>query len=117
MGSTWSRLRAEQSKEDDLLLSSQHFTATFVLMPSAQMPEHAVRAAYPVCRSHSTAAVRRLLFCFGQFSQGCSGPHSALGTFVDMQFETLEPHPAHGWIPLVLLPLSLGIWESMCLHV
>lgn len=34
MGSTWSRLRAEQPQEDDLL-SSQHLMATFVFGTNA----------------------------------------------------------------------------------
>lgn len=57
----------------------------------------------------------RLLFCLGQFLQGSSGLPSALGPFLDEQLKALEPHPAHGMLLLVLLPLLLGTWEDTCL--
>lgn len=59
----------------------------------------------------------RLLFCLGQFPQGCSGLCSALGPFVDEQFEALELHLACGRFLFVLLPLLLGPWDDMCLCV
>lgn len=114
----------EQSNHRKMTFSIHHYISWSLLSWCLQHEcsdtccEHVRRAALCSCRSHQTALVMRWLFWLGLFPQDCSGPCSALGPFVDEQFEALEPCSAHGRVLLVLLPLLLWTWEdSVCAYL